>query len=90
MGDCCKNKAHKHKDTAGEPPLQVATATPGVPHTVPKTSGRQLKEVAGVTLAEVAIAAGIVVFLPIVLEKIAPSALRYVKDSFEIASKSMK
>ncbi|MBF0320780.1 MAG: hypothetical protein HQL01_13355 [Nitrospirae bacterium] len=87
-GDCCET-GDKGTKTALASTYQPTAATEA-PHGVHSTSGRQLKEVAGVTLAEVALAAGILVFLPVVLNKIAPGALKYVKDGFELASRSMK
>lgn len=79
MGKCCKKSksASKSSDAVAAGTKAVETA-PG---------GSSLSMFRGASLGEATLAAGILVFLPVVLNKVAPNVMRSIKNGFELAAK---
>lgn len=79
MGKCCKKAAKK---SAGAAP---AASSGGSQAAAAAGSGSSILTTP--TLGEAALAAGILVLLPVLLDRIAPNAIRSIKHGFELAAK---
>lgn len=79
MGKCCKKKAGAKSSTSENKaaPAKAESAA---------SSGVSLFR--GATLGEAALAAGILIALPIILDRVAPNAVRSIRHGFELATKS--
>lgn len=77
MGKCCKKKAGaKSKSESKAAPAKTESAG---------STGVSLFK--GATLGEAALAAGILIALPIILDRVAPNAVRSIRHGFELATK---
>jgi len=78
MGKCCKkSKAAPKAAASGSAAVKTGSSDPAG---VPMNS----------RLTEAALAAGILILAPVILQRIAPNALKCIREGFELASRPSK
>jgi hypothetical protein len=82
MGKCCKKSK-----AAAKPEAKPANIQKDPGNLAKKTPAASGSSIMGITMKEAVFATGILVFLPVVLDRVAPNALRSIKNAFELASK---